>query len=323
MEDLGHQVTTIQSKDLSPITRPKWFVRGVAHRLRLPLDQTNVNKKIREAVSKDRFDLIWIDKGNTVLPSTLGIIREKASDAIVAGYSPDDMSANHNNSRYFVNGLKLYDVYFTTKSYGVAELHAMGAPKVFFSGNAYDPATHRPMEIDENTRRNFGASVGFIGSYEIDRARSISHLFRNGIDVKIRGSMWDAAPPDLPLPKVSQHVLGDDYARGICATDINLCFLRKINRDLQTQRSVEIPACGAFMLAERTDEHRDLFEEGKEAEYFESDEELADKIRYYLANPDERLKIARAGRERCLRSGYSYQERIRTALQQLQQLRAS
>jgi len=113
---------------------------------------------------------------------------------------------------------------------------------------------------------------------------------------------------------------GEDYVSAICSFDINLCFLRKSNRDLQTTRTVEIPACGAFMIAERTDEHLEMFKEGKEAVFFSSNEELVGLVRYYLRNEEARLEIASAGRKRCLQSGYDYESRLGLVLDELHAL---
>ena len=71
------------------------------------------------------------------------------------------------------------------------------------------------------------------------------------------------------------------------------------------------------MLAERTDEQRALFEEGKEAEYFASDDELVRKVQYYLSHEDERRRIAEAGRERCLTGRYSNAGRLARVLERL------
>ena len=109
-------------------------------------------------------------------------------------------------------------------------------------------------------------------------------------------------------------VLAEDAAKVFCATKINLHFLRKVARDLQTTRSVEIPACRGFMLAERTQEHLDLFDEGSEAEFFDDIDELLAKIKHYLLHSEQRKTIANAGYERCVKSGYSNYDRLNEIL---------
>ena len=71
------------------------------------------------------------------------------------------------------------------------------------------------------------------------------------------------------------------------------------------------------MLGERTSEHLELFEEGVQAAFYSDREELLTKCRYYLERRQERLRIAKAGRQRCLDSGYSYREHVRAVLDKL------
>ncbi|GAJ08655.1 unnamed protein product, partial [marine sediment metagenome] len=216
---------------------------------------------------------------------------------------------------YFRRCLPLYDVVFTTKSYNVEELPRIGARQVVFMDKAYDRATHRPLPVTEEDKERLGADVIFIGSFEEDRARQMLYLTENGIPVRIWGGRWQGWQNRHPnLIVEGRPIFGDDYIKALCASKIALCFLRKMNRDLQTDRTMEIPACGTFMLGERTREHLRLFEEGKEAEFFDSKKELLQKVRYYLHNEEERERIAEAGRRRCIESGYSHHDRLRYIL---------
>ena len=63
------------------------------------------------------------------------------------------------------------------------------------------------------------------------------------------------------------------------------------------------------MLHERSEELLGLFEEGKEIACFGSIRELADKITYYLAHPEERESVRQAGYARCV-PAYSYDNRM-------------
>jgi spore maturation protein CgeB len=60
------------------------------------------------------------------------------------------------------------------------------------------------------------------------------------------------------------------------------------------------------MLAIRTPQHLECYEEGKEAEFFDDHEELIRKARYFLEHEEEREAIASRGLKRCVDSGYSW-----------------
>jgi hypothetical protein len=295
-----------------------YFRERFWRRLLGPRDLAGANLLILEAVRQTQPQILWVDKGLTISPETLSQARAMAPRLVRVSYSPDDMLNPRNQSRRYVASIPIYDLHVTTKSYNVAELSAAGAPRVLFVDNAYCPFTHRPLTVTPAEQELFGGPVGFVGTFEPERARTLLFLAEKGIAVKVWGSWprkWRRRHPHLRV--MGMPLYGDDYARTINSFDVNLAFLRKHNRDLQTTRSLEIPACGGFMLAERTAEHQRLFAEGLEADYFSSQEELLEKIRYYLMNPGRRQAMAAAGRQRCLEAGYSNVHRLKSVLEQV------
>lgn len=318
LRDLGHEVVAIEN---CPDDRRNQFLFFV-FRLRLKLYRLGIDAMtVRDVNGVERalldhldeaFDVLWMDKNWVVGNAAVESFRSKNPRAVIVGYSPDEMTGRIYHSRQFLDTLTQYDIFFTTKSYAVSELQALGCRRVEFVANSYDENIHKPYAPSVEDRQAFGGRVGFIGLYEPERANSIRKLGNLGIPVRVWGHSWHRfkdVPTSVRLER--RPVWSSDYARAISSFEVNLAFLSKQNRDQQTTRSVEIPACGGFMLAERTEEHLALFEEGIEAEYFSSDEELVDKVVFYLAHDGLRRNIALAGRERCLRSGYGNRERLR------------
>lgn len=309
LEALGHRVRLVDI-DI-PAAGWRWQFFRLGNRLRRPPDFAGTNRAILAALDASEFDILWIDRGRSISRRTFERARLKRPQMAQVSYSPDDMMNPDNQSFRYLASVPLYDLHVTTKSYNVAELRALGARDVLFIDNAYDPETHRPVELTAQEQEFYRADVGFVGSFEIDRAEQMRKLASNGIKVSVWGYGWSEFERSHPGVIVRGGVLGGlEYTKAICATRINLCFLRKVNRDLQTTRSVEIPACEAFMLGERTAEHSRLFVEGQEAEFFESFEELLQKCRYYLQHDRERRKIGEAGLRRCVNSRYSNQGRL-------------
>jgi spore maturation protein CgeB len=299
---LGHLRSRIQHR---------LFLRG----LPVPLpDLTGSAERVLAAAKRRHYDFVWLEKALTIGPDVVRKVRNVCPRAQIIGFSPDDMCRRHNQSRQFVAALPHYHWFITTKRQSAAELAALGCSNVVVVGNGFDPEAFRPVSVSSSDVERLGGDVGFIGTYESARAQAMLWLARAGIRVRVWGDGWRGMTSAHPLLCVEHRALDfDDFSKACGAFKINLGFLRKLNRDQQTTRSVEIPACGGFLLAERTLEHLALFEEGREAEFFASPEELLGKCHRYLADDPSRVAIARRGHERCLSSGYSNSARLREA----------
>lgn len=288
----------------------------------LPVSQpesNNENKKIRELVDQNHYDVVWIDKGWTISPDTLRYIKAKQPQCKIVSYSPDNMALRHNQSQQYLKCIPLYDYHITTKSYILDDMKRLGAKRIKFVPQSYALEFHHPYDITPSDMERLGGDVGFIGAWEQERCDSILYLAKNGISIRVfGGGKWLKYKGLYKTLTIEDHGLfSEDYAKSFRTFKISLCFLRKMNFDQQTSRTMEIPACGGFMLAERTKEHLSLFEEGKEAAFFSSNEELLEKCRYYLAHDEERKAIAAAGHQRCITSDYSNEGMIRKALKEI------
>jgi spore maturation protein CgeB len=221
-------------------------------------------------------------------------------------------------SRHFTASIPFYDLVVTTKAFEVNLYEMAGAKRIVLVLQGYDErfSSVVPTAVD---RAEFASDVCFIGHYERYYAHRLKAASRATKCLRIWGPRWKRYRWFHPW--ALRHVYGDGlwgkkYLLGLASSKIALGLLSKRIPEASTTRSFEIPATGVFMLAERTDEHLAYFTEGAEAEFFGCDQELTDKIRFYLRHDALRRRIAAAGRERCIRSNYHSRYQLGRVLQE-------
>lgn len=239
----------------------------------------------------------------------------RVNGAMLVHWHADDYRNPSNTSPEFQSAIPVYDVCVTPKTFNVDELRADGARRVEFLPYAFDPEVHHPVPA----RKGPPSTACFVGGWEPERASFLEHAAREGIDLEVWGAYWDRLPRGATLRACCRYreVFAEDMARVFASSQLCLGFLRRANRDLHTARTFEIPAAGGAMLTERTEEQRAFFEEGKEALYFETPEEMVATIREYTARPADLARIRAAGLARCQRDRYSYAGRLSALLARL------
>jgi hypothetical protein len=290
-------------------------------RLGWPADSLNENQRLLEAAERERPDAILVDNSKVLRRETLQAVRRFAGALVY--YSPDDIMAKHFLKYPLRRSLPEWDLVFTTKTYNVDELRAVGVNKPLLVGKSFDPALHRPYSADDIGPDFESFDIVFIGAFEDERAASVLALANAGLSILVHGAnpgllggKWEGA--SHAAITFRPPVFGADYVRALHHGKIALCFLRKANRDRITQRSVELTAAARPMLAEKTDEHDAHFVDGAEYVGFTTDADLVERARALLADDARRKAIAGAGRQRCLASGYSVHDRTQQMLAHIQ-----
>jgi hypothetical protein len=284
-----------------------------------PLLIREYNQQILDLASAFEPDILLAFKGAYLQPKTLMAIRKMG--AALYNYFPDTSAFAHGS--LLPQTLPLYDCLFLTKRFLEPDLRVrLDVKNSVFLPHGYDSELHQPWELDMRDRLHYGNAVGVVATHTRAKEELLTELvtLRPDIDLRIWGGLWNEKSSSAKLQRCLEGapLYGTSYAKALKAFQINLAIMSgpvpgSSQGDETTTRTYEIPACGGFMLHERTDEVLELFVEGEEMACFGSAAELADKIDYYLAHPEERAAIAAAGHARCV-PAYSYDNRMQELL---------
>lgn len=199
-----------------------------------------------------------------------------------------------------------------------SELERIGVDNALYLPLAASPRLHRPLELDQLERQEYGAPLSFLGAGYPNRRKAFLHFKNSGL--AIWGTEWEDEPGLAPmLRRGGQRISSEDAVRIFNATDINLNLHSSVdpgvlvgNGDFVNPRTFEIAACGAFQLVDRRSLMPELFAPDEMA-VFSNLDELKQCIAHFQARPEERRAIAERGQKRVL-AGHDYATRMRALL---------
>ena len=316
---MGHSIQVMDEHLYNPAPWRSTTMR-IIRRLLRPLLVRELTLKAKQLTDLFKPQGVFVFKGNAVHPDLIRYFKQRGIP--VVNFYPD--VSFHVHGPYIPRALPLYDHIFTSKSWGIADMQQqLGTENVSFLEHGFDPEFDHPMHLNDAERTRYGCDVVFIGTWSPKKEMLLAHLQRSlpATRLMIWGGAWNkSTSPELTTSIVGDEIIGDAYSKALQAAAICLGILSEVrvgasSGDTITSRTFNIPACGAFMLHERNEESLRYFKEDEEAAFFATPDELVDRVRFYLANPERRMEVANNGRQRCLQSGYSLDDRMQHIIQ--------
>jgi spore maturation protein CgeB len=309
---------TVEIFDIKPYIPRNRFASALFGRYPLGPFIAAINRDLREKVKSFQPDVVWFDKPTLFHPETMDAIHK--SGAQIVFYVQDAPFGPRKDGiwRQFYRVYRMADLHCLFRPSDVARYQAWGLP-FFRTMFSFDPLMQFPPPSGwSDANRDRGLS--YIGHPHEDRPAFLMRLAQEQqLPVFINGNFWQKilTPEQLRACTIGGHLKEGAYREGIWRSKINLSFVTEKNEDDIAHKAIEIAACAGFLLTLRTEGHSACFEEDKEAVFFSSVEECAEKARFYLARPDLREAIGRRARERALRSGYDNDTQLAGILNRL------
>lgn len=315
LQYLGQHVNAFDLRSYAPRTRVGQMLQA-----RYPVGPfvSRVNNELRRMVATLGPDVVWFDKPIVFTRETIETIQREHAQVV---FYVQDAPFGPRNDGCWLQFQKIYqmaDLHCLVRQVDISRYKSWGLPWVetMFS---FDPRMHFPPSSGfSDAERN--RQISYIGHPHERRPAFLLRLAREyKLPVFINGNLWfkTLTAEERQLFTIGSHLAGEAYRSAMWRSKINLSFVTEKNEDDIAHKAVEIAACQSFLLALRTPGHQALFDEDREAVFFSSAEECADKARFYLNRPELREAIAARGRDRAVRSGYDNDTQLARILNRL------
>lgn len=294
--------------------------------------QKEMNSKLLEKAKEVKPDLCFFFLfTDEIYPETI----KKITDSGILTYNwfADDHWRFPIFSRFYAPNFSWVS---TTDSQAVEKYKKVGYQNVIHTQWACNHFMYSPKPLESGNKK-YAHEVSFVGQPHSDRRRLVEELNQANIKVDCFGGGWPngRVSQEEMIEIFSQSKINLNPTKSSGGVDVN--SLAKIliskkqgnykvnspwewpnyfrsflgrRREQIKGRTFEIPGCGGFLISGLADNIFDYYIPDKEMVFYKKQEDLVDKVKYYLKHESERISIAQAGYERTVRE-HTYEVRFK------------
>ncbi len=308
------------------IPKPRSLILRLLTRIFFNSYQYELYKQILYRTETFKPDIILTYKGASISSNFIKTLQLKGHKVVTIypDYSPHAYGKKHSAA------IGTYDLVISTKPY-----HPILWKSVYgyinncvFIPQGYDPALH--FEKNYNDKKDFDIVLVATWRHEYgELMKSLARILENKrLTFAIGGNGWLNHRKDFPSNwTFTGELQGRSYVNFLRLGKICLAPLTRkvlINNvkqpgDEDTTRTYELAAANCFFIHRRTDYSTKLYNEITEVPMFDTPEELAEKILFYIDNPLQRKKMAQSAHNRAVQN-YSLFNRSKDIIAELNEL---
>jgi len=248
-------------------------------------------------------DLVLVTCIESLRPHIVAGLRGGNAACRVFGVFSDHI-ANFGRGYFFAAD---YDALFFKDRYIVDKLRAkLGWKHVRYLPQACDRLLHTSVPLGKDDLARYGCEISLAGNPYLFRNESLRPLI--GRDMKI----WGPPPPrwvDHPVARhfTGRYVSGPEKCKAMLAAKIVLNQNHYAEIAGTNKRTFEVAAIGAFQLTD-TPAIRDVFDPETEVACFDTQQEMVERIDYFLTVPERRAAMAAKAQARA-HAEHTYEHR--------------
>ena len=255
----------------------------------IPRYDEYVFEKIADQVIAQQPDLV-IGVYRFIHPNCIAKIKKNLRGVKTVQINPDTINTFEYQQIFATD----YDAYFTKDTFIADFMRDKMNLNAFYLPEALNPRVHKPVEEDITTLQNrINIEVAGFGTMYPYRAKFFSEIIKQGIKVDLFG----VADRRFPKKEISEsfrkeYITGErkaEVSRGAKIV-LNNFFYGEVNS--ANVKFFEIYGVGGFQLCDEKKLLREYSAVDIEKFTFKNIDEAAEKIKYYLTHPEERIAIA-------------------------------